>query len=163
MIVNSHLIMNKRSIANNRLAPLWSNLIRAVSIVNGVEFPSSVTAISGHYTPHVYTTAGLDLVFQNSFACINISVSCDSGMTNDLGGVLEIITATTSAWEYVIDREESIEIEKWNFSIGDATDEYQDVGVESLATVLGVDSKYVIDLLEEHVEPKLDEIEKVCL
>ena len=84
-------------------------------------------------------------------------------MTNNLGGVLEIITATTSAMEYVIDREDSLEIEKWNFSIGGASDEYQDVGVESLATVLGISEEYAIDLLEKYVEPKLDEIEKVCL
>ena len=163
MDVTSHLVMSKRSVADARLTSLWNNLIRAVSIVNGVEPPSSVTTIKGHYTDHVHTIPGLDLVFQYSFACINIKIRCGSGMTNNLGGVLEIIAATTSALEYVVDREESIAIENWNFLIGNAKYEYQDVGLDSLTAVLGVGRENAIDLLEKHVEPKLDEIEKVCL
>ena len=56
MDVTSHLVISKRSTADGRLTSLWNNLIRAVSIVNGVEPPSSVTTIMGHYTCLLYTS-----------------------------------------------------------------------------------------------------------
>ena len=163
MDVTSHLVLNKLSVMDNRLTPLWNNLIKAVSIVNGVEPPISKATVDERYIPHIYMAPGINLVFHNTAAYINVEIRCDSGVTNSLGGVLEIIAATTSALEYVVDREESIAIENWDFLIGNAKYEYQDVGLDSLTAVLGVGREYAIKFLEEHVEPKLDEIEKVCL
>lgn len=163
MSILSHLVLNKLSIMDNRLAPLWNNLINAVSIVNGIEPPSSEATVNNRHVPHIYMTSEFNLVFHNTAAYINIEIRCNSGVTNNLDGVLEIIAATTSAVEYVVDRDESIEIEIWNVLIGSNKYEYQDVGVDSMASVMGNSREDVIDFLENHVEPKLDEIEKNCL
>ena len=163
MLVYSTLIVNKVGIVDSKLTQIWNNLIRASTIMNGCEPPNSVTTVHSLYTPYTYQANKFDLYFLNTYSDININLRCSSSVANDLGGILQIIAATTSAWEYVIGREESLDITSWKFSIGNSVDEHQDVSVDSMASVMGDSRESVIDFLEEYVEPKLDEIEKNCL
>lgn len=163
MLVYSTLIVDKVGIVDSKLTQIWNNLIRASTIMNGCEPPNSVTTVHSLYTPYTYQANKFDLYFLNTYSDININLRCSSSVANDLGGVLQIIAATTSAMEYVIGRTECLDIESWKFSIGNSVDEHQDVSVDSMASVMGDSRESVIDFLEEYVEPKLDEIEKNCL
>jgi len=163
MLVCSNLRVSKISQTDDKLTPLWNNLINAMSIVNGAELPVTPIYANKHFTLRRYTTPGLRLDFKNSLVDVNIEFCCDHSLVNDLGWALEIVAMTTSALEYVIGREESLNIEEWRFAFGNMEDRYQDVGVDSIADMMGINKRRAIDLLEKHVEPKLDEIEKVCL
>lgn len=164
MNIYSNLRVRKtNAMDDDKLDSIWNNLIRAMSIVNGAEIPDTPIYANNHFTLRRYTTPDLGLGFSNSLVDVSIQFCCDSSLVNDLGGALEIVAATTSALEYVVDREDCLGIEEWRFTFGNLDDKYQDVGVASIADVMGVSKERAIDLLEKHVEPKLDEIEKNCL
>lgn len=162
MIICSNLRVSKAVEADGRINAIWNNLIRAISIVSGTGFPGTFTV----YNPYgviYHRTPEFELNFGNNYGYADIMFRCDYSFANDLGGALEIVAMTTSAMEYVVDREDCLAIEEWRFMIGNLEDRYQDVGVDSIADMLRINKEHVIDLLEKHVEPKLDEIEGACL
>lgn len=166
MLATSNLVVCKFGDVDARTIRIWNNLIRAMSIVNGEKCPTAAIRTFDIHAPLLYSTLGLGLKFINaSTSCptLGIMFTCGSGKTNHLGGVLEITAATTSALEYVICREGSLDIESWEFSFSNIKDRYQDVGVDSITSMAGFTRDYTIEFLEEHVESKLDEIEKACL
>ena len=162
MLVYSTLVVDKVGIVDSKLTQIWNNLIRASTIMNGCEPPNSVTTVHSLYTPYTYQANKFDLYFLNTYSDININLRCSSSVANDLGGVLQIIAATTSAMEYVIGRTECLDIEAWKVFYGTTEKINQDVGIDSMADVLGVSKEYATALFEERVATKLDEIEKVC-
>lgn len=163
MPIHSHLSVNKVNNIDNKLPEFWNNLIRAVRVMNGEKPRSIVFPVNDIFNPFNYSTGKFSLGLYNTFSEMNIGFRCNPNLMNNLGGALEIVAATTSALEYIVDREESLDITSWTVTIGDSDYVYQDVGVKSITSVIGGDRESVIDFLENHVESKLDEIEKVCL
>lgn len=163
MFIHSHLAVNKVNNIDDTLTEFWNNLIRAVFVMNGEELPNIVLPVNNIYIPLSCSTGKFSLGLYNTFSEFNIGFRCSSSAVNDLGSALEIIAATTSALEYVVGREESLDITSWTVSVGDSDYVYQDVGVKSITSVIGGNREAVIEFLEKRVEPKLDEIEEVCL
>ena len=163
MIIDSKLCVSKTSEMDGMMTTIWNNLIGAMSIVNSVEPPGRIIYVNNPYLALSYTVGGLGLSFGNSFGHANITFRCNSSLVNDLGAASEIVAMTTSALEYVIGREDCLGIEEWYLSFDGHEYKYQDVGVGSIAEMMGINKECAIDLLEKHVEPKLDEIEQLCL
>lgn len=166
MLATSSLVVCKFGDVDTRTIRIWNNLIRATSIVNGEKCPTAAIRTFDIHAPLLYSSPGLGLKFINaSTSCptLGIMLTCGSGKTNHLGGVLEIVAATTSALEYVIGREDCLDIESWEFSFSDVRNRYQDVGVDSITSMTDFTRDYTVEFLEEYVESKLDEIEKACL
>ena len=163
MFVQSHLSMNKVNDINDTVPKIWNNLIRAMFVMNGEEPTSHVFIVHSVHVPLSYSNGNFTLNLFITSSEVNIKFRCRSNTMNDLGSALDIIAATTSALEYVVGREESLDITSWTVSVGDSDYVYQDVGVESITSVIGGNRESVIEFLEKRVEPKLDGIEEVCL
>lgn len=163
MNIHSNLRVSKTNEMDDRLTAIWNNLVTAMSVVNGMGLHGAPIVVNSIYSLLRYTTPELRLDFGNSLFYGHIGFRCDSSLVSDMGGALEIVAVTTSALEYVVDREDCIAIEEWSFEFGNMKDRYQDVGVGSIAEMMGINEERAIDLLEKHVEPKLDEIEQACL
>lgn len=163
MSIHSHLSVSKDNSIDSKIPKIWNNLIRAMLVMNGEEPPSQVFSVNNVYLPLNYSSPNFSLGLYNTFSDLNIGFRCSSSAMNDLGSAFDIIAATTSALEYVVGREESLDITSWTVSVGDNDYVYQDVGVDSMAYVLNSTKNCATALFEECVEPKLDEIEEVCL
>lgn len=162
MIIDSKLCVSKTPELDGMLTTIWNNLVGAMSIVNGTEPPHRIF-VRNPYDALRYMTPEFVLNFDNNFGYADITFRCDSSLVNDLGEVPEIVAMTTSALEYVIGREDCLGIEEWHIRFDGHEYKYQDVGVGSIAEMMGINKERAIDLLEKHVEPKLDKIEEICL
>ena len=164
MLVRSSLLLNKVGETGSILTDLWNNLARAMVIMNeGKRLPSTMV-VPYSDMPLRHQTYDFDLRLYRPFALpwINVVFLYDSQFDKRPEENLNTAVAMTSAMEYVIGRTECFDIDSWKVFYGTTEKENRDVGVDSMADVLGVSKEDATALFEERVATKLDEIEKVC-
>lgn len=163
MLVRSSLIVNKVGETQSVLPDLWNNMARAMVIMDGgTRLPSTVVVPSTD-THLRHKTFDLRLYRPFAFTYINVVLLYENIVANSHEENLNTAVAMTSALEYVIEHAECFDIDSWKVFYGNTEKEKQDVGVDSMADVLGVSKEDATALFEERVEPKLDKIEEVCL
>ena len=162
MIVHSNLLLSKTDEVGDFLNSFWNNLVRTMTIMNGgMRLPSTVD-VSNAYLPLIHKTYEFDLKVYVSTSWVNLRFLYDNKLENNFEENLDTAVAMTSAMEYVIGRTECFDIDSWKVFYGTTEKENRDVGIDSMADVLGVSKEDATALFEERVATKLDEFEKVC-
>lgn len=163
MIVHSMIQVIKADESDDFLTNFWNNLVRTMTIMSGGTRLPPPSVVSGTGRPLHYGNSKFQLRFYNYSQQASIKFLYDSGFEVGPEETLNTVVAISSALEYVIGREESLDIASWSIFYESTAKVYQDVSVDSMASVLGISEEEATDLFENRVEPKLDKIEESCL